>query len=65
MVGTRLYYTNFVYIILDMVDMFNTFACELCIRCSLFVLHLKRGCIELKYYADAIHSGLTPPGNNS
>ena len=23
---------------------------------------LKRGCIEFKYYADAIHSGLTPPG---
>ena len=29
---------------------------------------LKRGCIEFKYYADAIHSGLTPPAhrfNNS
>ena len=26
---------------------------------------LKRGCIEFKYYADGIHSGLTPPGNNS
>ena len=25
---------------------------------------LKRGCIEFKYYADGIHSGLTPPGNN-
>ena len=24
--------------------------------------HLKRGDIEFKYYADAIHSGLTPPG---
>ena len=23
---------------------------------------LKRGCIEFKYYADTIHSGLTPPG---
>ena len=23
---------------------------------------LKRGYIEFKYYADAIHSGLTPPG---
>ena len=23
---------------------------------------IKRGCIEFKYYADAIHSGLTPPG---
>ena len=23
---------------------------------------LKIGCIEFKYYADAIHSGLTPPG---
>ena len=28
-------------------------------------LDLKRGCIEFKYYADGIHSGLTPPGNNS
>ena len=26
---------------------------------------LKRGCIEFRYYADGIHSGLTPPGNNS
>ena len=24
--------------------------------------HLKSGYIEFKYYADAIHSGLTPPG---
>ena len=24
--------------------------------------NLKRSCIEFKYYADAIHSGLTPPG---
>ena len=24
--------------------------------------HLKRHCIEFKYYADGIHSGLTPPG---
>ena len=23
---------------------------------------LKRGYIEFKYYADAIHSGITPPG---
>ena len=23
---------------------------------------LKRGYIEFKYYADAIHSGVTPPG---
>ena len=28
-------------------------------------LHLKGHCIEFKYYADGIHSGLTPPGNNS
>ena len=27
--------------------------------------HLKGHCIEFKYYADGIHSGLTPPGNNS
>ena len=26
---------------------------------------LKGHCIEFKYYADGIHSGLTPPGNNS
>ena len=26
---------------------------------------LKGQCIEFKYYADGIHSGLTPPGNNS
>ena len=26
---------------------------------------LKGHCIEFKYYADSIHSGLTPPGNNS
>ena len=26
---------------------------------------LKRGCIEFKYSADGIHSGLTPPGNNT
>ena len=25
-------------------------------------IDLKRGYIEFKYYADAIHSGLTPPG---
>ena len=24
--------------------------------------HLKGHCIEFKYYADGIHSGLTPPG---
>ena len=28
-------------------------------------LLLKGHCIEFKYYADGIHSGLTPPGNNS
>ena len=27
--------------------------------------NLKGHCIEFKYYADGIHSGLTPPGNNS
>ena len=27
--------------------------------------HLKRGYIEFKYYDDDIHSGLTPPVNNS
>ena len=27
-------------------------------------MHLKRVCIEFKYYADGIQSGLTPPGNN-
>ena len=39
---------------------------------SLFTPHqllystpLKGHCIEFKYYADGIHSGLTPPGNNS
>ena len=32
---------------------------------SSFLKHLKRHCIEFKYYADGIHSGLTPPGNNS
>ena len=26
---------------------------------------LKGHCIEFKYYADGIHSGLTQPGNNS
>ena len=26
---------------------------------------LKGNCIEFKYYADGIHSGLTSPGNNS
>ena len=30
-----------------------------------FVMILKGHCIEFKYYADGIHSGLTPPGNNS
>ena len=31
-----------------------------------FLFHkLKGHCIEFKYYADGIHSGLTPPGNNS
>ena len=29
------------------------------------VTYLKGHCIEFKYYADGIHSGLTPPGNNS
>ena len=24
--------------------------------------HLKGHCVEFKYYADGIHSGLTPPG---
>ena len=28
-------------------------------------LVLKWHCIEFKYYPDGIHSGLTPPGNNS
>ena len=32
---------------------------------ALTSLPLKRGCIEFKYYADGIDSGLTPPGNNS
>ena len=27
--------------------------------------YLKGHCIEFKYYADGIHSGLTPPCNNS
>ena len=27
--------------------------------------NLKGHSIEFKYYADGIHSGLTPPGNNS
>ena len=27
-----------------------------------FPLYLKVHCIEFKYYADGIHSGLTPPG---
>ena len=31
----------------------------------LFWVVLKGHCIEFKYYADGIHSGLTPPGNNS
>ena len=26
------------------------------------IYHLKGHCIEFKYYADGIHSGLTPPG---
>ena len=25
-------------------------------------IHLQGHCIEFKYYADGIHSGLTPPG---
>ena len=29
------------------------------------LIPLKGHCIEFKYYADGIHSGLTPPGNNS
>ena len=29
------------------------------------VRYLKGHCIEFKYYADGINSGLTPPGNNS
>ena len=29
------------------------------------MLRLRGHCIEFKYYADGIHSGLTPPGNNS
>ena len=27
-----------------------------------FIINLKGHCIEFKYYADGIHSGLTPPG---
>ena len=30
-----------------------------------FSIVLKGHCIEFKYYADGIHSGLTPPVNNS
>ena len=26
------------------------------------LFHLKGHCIEFKYYADGVHSGLTPPG---
>ena len=38
--------------------------CGIVFSCITFpsVILLKRGCIEFKYYADAIHSGLTPPG---
>ena len=32
---------------------------------NVFTQVLKGHCIEFKYYADGIHSGLTPPGNNS
>ena len=31
-------------------------------HCKIMSSELKRGYIEFKYYADAIHSGLTPPG---
>ena len=30
--------------------------------CHLGGSYLKGHCIEFKYYADGIHSGLTPPG---
>ena len=30
--------------------------------CPFGTLPLKGNCIEFKYYADGIHSGLTPPG---
>ena len=29
---------------------------------EMVILQLKGHCTELKYYADGIHSGLTPPG---
>ena len=38
---------------------------SICILNLIFLIHLKGHCIEFKYYADGIHSGLTPPGNNS
>ena len=39
----------------------NVIAC-LIIRLRSRVCQLKGHCIEFKYYADGIHSGLTPPG---
>ena len=33
-----------------------------CLNFSFNTYYLKRGYIEFKYYADAIHSDLTPPG---
>ena len=32
------------------------------IASKMLALKLKGHCIEFKYYADGIHSGLTPPG---
>ena len=36
-----------------------------CTQNKIIKFMLKGHCIEFKYYADGIHSGLTPPGNNS
>ena len=35
------------------------------IMINIIFYQLKGHCIEFKYYADGIHSGLTPPGDNS
>ena len=54
------------YVIVGLITVLytSTYTLSFSLMGYLFVLSsvLKGHCIEFKYYADGIHSGLTPPG---
>ena len=66
-IGTVYFYTPCMYIILNLhyvvvfIDHVTWTTCHM-LSCVKSLLGLKGHCIELKYYVDGIHYGLTPLG---